>query len=103
MSNTIKAAGNIERFSDQKTARLLSAEIQLVCRVSPKLRDHVGGELPRGTAIKTVFDGDQGIPFVDLRNYGSATLARLQSQIGQTFEIVYSLPADSEQVEAAIE
>jgi hypothetical protein len=87
MANVIKYAGNTDRFAGQKNCTLLSAELQIVKEIKPELKEHIGGELPRGSAIRCVFIGEKGIPFVELRGYGCAALSRLKNSIGQMFEI----------------
>lgn len=87
MSNTIKWAGNTERFAGQRRAVLLSAELQIVREIAPELISHIGGETPRGSAILCIYRGEKGIPFAELRNYGSAALLRLKKSVGQAFEI----------------
>ena len=87
MANTIKYTGNIERFAGQRTGKLLSAELQIVKDIKPELREYMGGDLPRGSSILCVYQGEKGIPFVELRNYGSAALSRLKKAVGQAFEI----------------
>lgn len=88
MSNKIKFMGNTDRFCGQRKGTLLSAGLQIVKEISPELRAHVGDDsIPRGSAIRCVYIGEKGIPFVELRNYGSASLLKLQSSIGQEFTV----------------
>ena len=92
MANVIKYTGNTERFAGQKKGTLLSSELQIVKEMSTQLKEHVGiDSIPRGSAIRCVFIGENGIPFVELRNYGSAALHRLKGNIGQ--EYVIDIPA----------
>lgn len=101
MANVIKYVGNTDRFQGQTKGVLLSAELQIVKEVKQELRDHVGEDaLPRGSAILCVFQGDKGIPFVELRNYGSASLSKLKKAIGQVFEI--DVPAKEKQEELVL-
>lgn len=98
MKNVIRWTGNTERFKGQTKGVLLSAELQIVKEIKQELRDHVGEDaLPRGSAILCVFQGDKGIPFVELRNYGSASLSKLKKAVGQVFEI--DVPAKEKQEE----
>ena len=87
MANTIKYTGNLDRFAGQRTGKLLSAELQIVKDIKQELKDHIGGDLPRGSSILCVYLGEKGIPFAELRNYGSSALSRLKKSVGQVFEI----------------
>lgn len=87
MANTIKFTGHRERFANQRKGRLLSADLQIVKEMSEELKAHVGEPFPRGSAIRCVYIGEKGIPFVELRNYGSTALLRLRKSIGMEFEI----------------
>lgn len=88
MINEIKYTGNQDRFAGQVTGKLLSAELQIVKEMSKELLEHIGeGAIPRGSAIRCVYVGEKGIPFVELRNYGCSALSRLKNMIGQSFTI----------------
>lgn len=88
MANRIKFEGNTNRFAGQRSAILLSAELGIVKTLSPEFKEHIGENLiPRGSCIVSIYKGNLRIPFADVRNYGSASLLRMQKSIGQTFEI----------------
>ena len=99
MSNTIKFNGNTTRFAGQRKGILLSADLQLIKELSEELKVHVGEDcIPRGSAIRCVYVGEKGIPFTELRNYGSATLHKLKKSIGQEFLIDAPIPDNQEKM-----
>lgn len=88
MVNKIKFKGNTERFAGQSSAILLSAELGIVKTLSPELKAHVGESIiPRGSCIIAIYKGNQGIPFADIRNYGSASLLR-DARISEIIDLI---------------
>jgi hypothetical protein len=99
MANTIKFTGNKDRFAGQKKGILLSADLKIVKEMSDELKSNVGEDcIPRGSSILCVYVGEKGIPFVELRNYGSATLHKLKKSIGQEFEVDMPIPDNQERM-----
>jgi hypothetical protein len=96
MATKIKYSGNLERFRGQKTGKLLYAKLAIVKELSDEFKAEIGEPIPRGSAILCVYMGEKNYPFIELKNYGSATLSKLQKSIGQIFEI--DCPADAQPV-----
>ena len=96
MAIKIKYTGNLERFRGQKTGKLLYAELAIVKELSDEFKSEIGEPIPRGSAILCVYMGERNYPFIELKNYGSATLSKLQKSIGQIFEI--DCPADAKPI-----
>ena len=88
VKNLIKYIGNTERFAEQSTGVLVAVESKVVKTLKPEMSKYLGSDIiPRGTCIICIYQGDKGIPFADVRPYGSTALLRLKKAIGQTFVI----------------
>lgn len=84
MADAIKYTGDKSRFMGQKTGVLLESRLEIVKEMSPELKKHLGlNDLPRGSAILCIYIGEKGVPFAELKNYGSATLSRLKKKKGE--------------------
>lgn len=95
----IEYTGNLERFSNQKSGQLVSVADPIAKTIHPMLLKHVGKDINTASVKKQIvltFIGENGIPFVDIINYGGGRLLKLKAAIGQWFEI--DSPVKEEQV-----
>jgi hypothetical protein len=58
-----------------------------VAKLSDELKSYIGIQLPRGTCIVCLYQGNFGIPFLDVIPYGYAKLMRMERAVGLCFEI----------------
>ena len=99
-ANKIKYSGNLDRFCNQKTGTLVFVSQLVAKKIHLQLYTHVGKKINLMSVrqhIHCIYVGDKGVPFSDITSYGGGRFLRLQSLVGQTFEIDY--PATEKQTE----
>jgi hypothetical protein len=101
----ISCTGNIPRFYGQKRACLIAVTSKPVVQLSKALREHTGySEKFKGRCILLTFQGDQGVPFVEVRPYTTARLLSLEKHLNSEFLVGWpQKPAEEEMsfIEAA--
>lgn len=102
--NKIEYAGETNRFRSQKIGRLVNVEAAVARSLDNDLLEFVGKDISSDSArtyIVCTYIGERRIPFVDIIGYGGSRLLKLQSSIGQIFEIDY--PVVEKQTEIELE
>ena len=85
--NIIKKGSILSNLFNQKKGELVSVRVLITRELKHEFKALFEKPLPNGTCLQCLFIGENNIPFMLIKSYGSATWRSLKNQIGFVYII----------------